>query len=551
MSVVVQHQAVEVVKAAEAVDQAQEKLEQAKRDYKNYERNVDQLEEQLKQLESDYANKVPGVQYDDLLELRELVGDAKDDKEFYQTGIALAAVNLTSSVTALAQQTAAAAASVGTWGFNAGVQLDIDATKTNATEKSSTARGSNISGNKIVIQTGTVDANGKLNTEGTQTTIRGSNVIATQSKNDSGELLKSSIEIETGDLNILSSKNTTETKTKNEHGHITVQQTIYGAAGGPSVNGSYDRNQATDKSTTINNSQLNADNIQLTTSNDLNIRGANVRAEEHLEVAVEGDMNLESQQNRSNSRNTGFGISGGVSMGTTSTAKPGAQTLGNVGDTAGVNGGINTSNGMSVTRETVLTSLTSGGTANVNVKGHSQITGALIATTDAAGADLNQLNFDTGSLSTTDLRNIYQNNQTSTGVSTNLAVGDSKANNNPREGQQIAEGANGKTLSAQTSNLTYSNTNENSASKTLATVGHGNITVGGVQLERDGELTDAGKAAGSPLIGVNRNTEETEKVLWDSSQSQTVDATLDHRLVSEEGRKEKMILLIVKSLGKT
>lgn len=38
------------------------------------------------------------------------------------------------------QQTAAAAASVGTWGFNAGVQLDVDAVRTTTTEKTTTAR---------------------------------------------------------------------------------------------------------------------------------------------------------------------------------------------------------------------------------------------------------------------------------------------------------------------------------------------------------------------------------------------------------------------------
>jgi filamentous hemagglutinin len=547
MSVVVQHQAVEVVKAAQAVDEAKDKLEQAKRDYKNYERNLDQLETQLSQLESDLSNKVPGVNVEDVMELRELIGDLKDDKEFYQAGVALAAVNLTGSVTALAQQTAAAAASVATWGFNAGVQLDIDASKTNTTEKSSTARGSNISGNKIAIQTGTLDENGKLNTDNTQTTIRGSNLIATQSKTDTGEMLKSLISVETGDLNILSSKNTTESSTKTEHGHITVQQTIYGAAGGASVSGSYDQNKSVDKSTTINNSQLKADAISLTTSNDLNIRGGNVRAEDHLEVDVGGDMNLESQQNRSNSRNVGFGVSGGMSFGGTaeSGTKKNAdgsanhtQGLSDVGSASGVNGGFNTSNGMSVTRETVLTSMTSGGTANVKVKGTTYNTGALLATTDENGKDLNQLNFETGAYVSTDLRNIKQNNQTSVGVSTNMGVGDKKPDSNPREGQQIAEGANGKTLNAQTSNLTYSNTNENSASKSLATLGHGNFTVGGVQLERDGELTEAGKANGSPLIGANRDTENTKKTLWDSSQSQTVDATLDHRLLSEDGRAE-------------
>jgi filamentous hemagglutinin len=153
-------------------------------------------------------------------------------------------------------------ASAGTWGFNAGVQLDIDASKSNTKEQGTTAVASELSGNKIVIQTGT------------------------------------------------------------------------------------------------------ANNIDLITSGDANIRGANVHANQHLEADIQGDLNLESMQNRSNSRNTSMGISGGTSFGGNS-------------DVSGVNGGISSGNGMSVTRETVLTSLTSGGTADVNVKGNTQITGAL------------------------------------------------------------------------------------------------------------------------------------------------------------------------------
>jgi filamentous hemagglutinin len=67
------------------------------------------------------------------------VGDVKGDKEWYQAGIALAAINLTSATTALVQQTAAAAQSASTYGFNAGIQLDIDASKSNTTEKGTTA----------------------------------------------------------------------------------------------------------------------------------------------------------------------------------------------------------------------------------------------------------------------------------------------------------------------------------------------------------------------------------------------------------------------------
>ena len=142
LSVVVQHQAVEVVKAAIAVEKAKDdvqggtnvasagsaraiQLEKAKKDYKAYERNLDQLKTQLTQLDDDYKNKVPGVQYDDVLELRDILKDAKGDKEWYQAGVALAAVNLATSIIGLVQQIVAAVQSTGTYGFNAGVQLGV------------------------------------------------------------------------------------------------------------------------------------------------------------------------------------------------------------------------------------------------------------------------------------------------------------------------------------------------------------------------------------------------------------------------------------------
>lgn len=518
LSVVVQHQAVEVVKATEAVDAAKEQLEQAKKDYKAYERNLDQLQEQLHLLEADYNNKVAGVRYEDLLELRELIDDVKDDKEWYQAGVALAAVNLASSITALVQQTAAAAQSASTYGFNAGLQLDIDATKIDSTQQATTAVGSYVSGNNIAIRTGT---NG--DTQSTSTTIKGSHLAATDN-----------IAINTGELNILASKNTTESTTETEHGHVTAQMTVYGASGGASVSGSYDRSKATDKTTTHNNSTLTADQIDLTTSGDANIRGANVHAQSQLTAAIDGDLNLESVQNRSNTRDTSMGISGGMSLGGTGANPNTVQGSGDVGSTSGVNGGLNASNGMSVTRETVLTSLTSGGAADITVKGNTQITSALLATVNEDGSDRGELNLNTGSLTYTDLRNTYQNSQTGGGISTSLGMGEDKAN--PRAGQTTAEGANGESLHANTSNLTYNNTQANSASKTLATLGHGNITVGGTHLEQNGEVTDAGKASDSPLIALNRDATNTEKELWDSEHGQTVDATLDHRLLSEDGR---------------
>src|SRR5690606_154039 len=95
LSVVVQHQAVEVAKAVIAVDEAKDQLEQAKKDYKKYEKDVDNLSTTLAALEADYRNKVPGVNYEDILELREILNDVEGDKEWYVAGVALAAANLT------------------------------------------------------------------------------------------------------------------------------------------------------------------------------------------------------------------------------------------------------------------------------------------------------------------------------------------------------------------------------------------------------------------------------------------------------------------------
>ena len=510
LSVVVQHQAVEVAKALIAVDEAKDQLEQAKKDYKKYEKDLDNLQNTLNALEADYANKPPGVSYEDVLELRELVDDVKGDKEWYVAGIALAAVNLTSKTTALVQQTAAAAQSTATYGFNAGVQLDIDASKTTTSIKETTAVASTVSGNNINIQTGV----GKGSAEGTSTNIGGSHLQA-----------KDTLAINTGELNITASKNTQEIDSNTEQGHISAQMTAYGAAaGGVSVNADFSRSKNSETHTTINNSTLTANNIQLTTTGDTNIRGGNVHADSTLVADINGDLNVESLQNRSRTKNNSAGISGGFSA--------------SGGDVTGVNGGINASNGMSTTRETVRSSLTSGGTADITVAGNTQITAATIATMDEDGNDLGNLNLNTGSLSFTDLRDTHQSNQTSGGISTSLNVGGTTATE-ASQNQQLATDSQGRELDPNTSNITYSNNSQYDASKALATLGTGNITVGGVQMEKDGELTDAGKADDSPLTALNRDTTNTTKDLWSvERQEGNVDLAIDHRLLSEEGRKE-------------
>jgi filamentous hemagglutinin family protein len=530
VSLVVQHQAVEVVKAYERLVEAKEQLEEAKRQYKDYERNLDQLKQSLRQLEQDLADKKPGVNQADLVELRGLIEDVESDKEWYVAGIALASLNLVSASNALATQIVALSASGQTLGFNAGLQLDIDASQTQSEYQSTTAVASTVSGQNIRINTG----NG--NTENTTTNIRGSQLLASNN-----------IAITTGDLNITASKNTAQSSSETQHGHITAQMTVYGAAGGASVNASFDRNQNSAKETTYNNSVLLADSIDLITSGDTTLRGATVRAESTLNADIGGDLTVESVQDRSSSRNSSAGVSGGFSLGGDGDANQGnaftrnLQSANDIGSLSGLNVGANTGNGVSDSRQTVLTSLTSGGTANINVNNHTQITGALIATTDENGNDLNQLNLNTNTISFADLRDRNVSSQTSAGLSVNFNMQPvnppGQASSTPSPAAQsasqpaVATGANGEELKPGTTNIVYNNSQQNSASNAMATLGHGTITVGGTVLEQNGELTGAGKAEGSALAGINRDTTDTKNELWSSDYSQELDVTIDNRLL--------------------
>nr|WP_308368560.1 MULTISPECIES: hemagglutinin repeat-containing protein [unclassified Microbulbifer] len=500
MSVVVQHQAVEVAKAAVALQESADNLKQAKEDYRKYQKDLDNLEDTLDQLEADYANGAPGVTQADIVELKQIIDDAEGDKEWYLAGVAAAAADVTAKTTLLVQQTATAAQSTGTYGFNAGVQLDIDASKTNTESHQTSSLASSLSGSNIRIKT---DSGNGGETTG-NTLIQGSHLQA-----------DNRIAIDTSDLDITASQDTASSRTQTEHGHISVQQTVYGATGGPAVNASMDRSQSRDRQTTYNNSTLNADNISLTTTGDAALTGANVHANRQLDVNIAGDLTAESQQNRASGSNTSAGISGGF-----------GTSGGKDSSLASVNGGANSANGRYQSKETVLTSLTAGGEATVDVGGHTQVTGALIATLDEEGNDLGNLELSTGTLDYADLSNTNYQSQQSAGISTSVGLNGA----NPADpAQKNAQDATGNDdLKLNTSNVQYSNNSHYSKDKSLATVGQGNITV------RD---EDSGK--NGELAGLNRDVTSTEKELFEvDRQEGNVDVTVDHRLLSEEGRKE-------------
>ncbi|HEY0923395.1 hemagglutinin repeat-containing protein [Rheinheimera pacifica] len=506
ISLVVQHQAVEVAKAAKAVDDAKDQVKQAEADYRKYQKEKDQLETTLAQLEADYQNKVPGVNYSDIVELRNLLDDVKGDEAWYVAGIATASANLVSKTTLLVQQTAAAAQSGATYGFNAGLQLDIAASKTDSSLDATSSVASTINGNNINIVTGGDGQSGN-------TLIQGSALNANQNLN-----------IFTGELNVLASQDTQRSQTDTQSGTITIAQTLLGAAGGPTVNASLNSSQQQDKQTTHTNASLSADNLNIVTTGDANIIGGNLQGTTAVNMAIGGDLTLESVQDRFSGSNKGFGISGGVSLGGVFTNENGVAAnnkevkttqLGATDGVSGVNGGVNASSGRYQTTETVLSSIT-GGAVNIDVNGHTQLTGALIAAQDAQGNDTGNLSLNTGSLTFTDLSNRSYSSNQSFGVSGSVGVSD-KAN--PADPSQS-----NTNLALNSSNYSYQNQSSQSLDKTLATIGQGNITVGGEAVEPE---------------GLNRDVDNINKEIYAVDRQQgNIELTVDHRLFTEEGREE-------------
>lgn len=495
-SLVVQHQAVEVAKAALALKEATKKLKQAKADFKQYKKGLDSLEATLATLEQEYKAKKPGVIYEDIEELQDLVSEVKSDEAWYVAGVALATENVASKTTLLVQQTAAAAQSTGTYGFNAGLHLDIEASKTQASSQQTTSVGSQLSGENIVVRAG--------NREGNQANISGSTLAA----NDN-------LEIAANEITITSSQDTQNSKSETQSGQIGASMTVYWASTGINLNASFDRNQSTSSSVTHNNSQLNADNITITSTQDTNIKGATVAANDSLTVDVGGNLNVASVQDRHSSSQKGMGISGGLSLSGGQTADGNGalpegtlNSLKGAGNLTGASGGFNTSNGRTRTKQTVLTSLNSGGSADITVANNTNVKGALIATTDENGQDSGELNLTTGSLTFADLSNTSYNQNRSMGLNTSVGVNDGEL-----------DSTNNST------SVQYKNTSGYSKSKTLATIGQGQLTIA------DSENSD-------DTSRLNRDTEHTEKDLFTVDRKKgDIDVTVDHRLLTEDGRK--------------
>ncbi|MCH9741053.1 MAG: hemagglutinin repeat-containing protein [Epsilonproteobacteria bacterium] len=504
VSVSVSHSSVNAVNAIKSVEEAKEQLKQSERDYRTYQKELKKQKVNLATLQQALSEGKPGINKEDIEELKELIDDLKSDEQYYLATITAASANLTSKTTLATQAVAGAATSAGTAGFTGSLDLDIDGSKSHTQTQSSHSRGSSITAsNNLNITTGVQrDEDGntlydelgrvKSDSSGTTASIKGSTLNAGDS-----------IDIKTGELNILASedKSTTDTKSEHVNAHASLS-----TSGGVSASISGDKSQSQMRQTTHTNSQLHASNINLTSTEDTNIKGANIHGSELTTLNVGGDLNIASVQDRSRSKNLSLGMSAGVSGST---------------EVTGANGGVNSSSGKGQSKETVLTSVT-GGTLNVNVKGNTDLKGATLASGeyDEDGSFQGNSNFtlNTGSLTHSDLTNTTLNTQRSASLNSNVSF--TEQSPNPSDPTTNKDESGTRINSSQTS---YSNNIDSSKSKTLATLGEGEISIGGKE-EVDATL--------------NRDTTQTSKDIYSIDRTRgNIDLTVDNRLLTEDGRK--------------
>ena len=498
LSFVVKNEYVQIKPALEAVKDAKKNISKAKDAYNDYQTNLSQQQTQLQALEDQLKANTGFIEQIDLDEMNELVNDLKDDKKYYQANIALAKASLVAKTTALVAQVATAVASSGTYGFNAGFELDIDALETQMQAHQTKAVASNLSANNINITSGN-------NIDNTQsaTTIQGSNLNANNTNTPSNPTNNNTgqINLDSNNLNILSSQNTNNSVEDTEHKNLNLSYTVYGQGAG-NLAGNYSQDNSTNNSqqTTHNNTTLNAANINITTLNDTLIKGATINASNQLNLTTNNlEVSSVSDKTKSKTRSQGASIGVGGS---------GVSSL-----------GFNQAKANTNTKQVVLTSLT-GNSVNIRVKDHTQLTGSTIAAvnkvTDAQGntitTDNAQLNLTTNSLSANSLNTTTNNKSTSVGIT--LGLGNTTGKD--KQGNKTSS------TSLDKINIDYTKDTINAKEKILATIGSGDIQIAN---EDDSNTT---------LL--NRDITNNSVDIYNIKSHKGLQGELDTRLLTKQGR---------------
>ena len=330
------------------------------------------------------------------------------------------------------------------------------------------------------------------------------------------------IDISTNNLNINSSKNTYTSESKDKSIGGTMRYTMYGGGGG-SAGLNYSTSSSDTESLTNNNSHLySAKDMNINTANDATIKGANLRADERLNLKVGNNLSLESVRDKYAYNERGYSV--GVGIGFSSDKSPNSS-FANPSSTkaTSTNANFSRSRSNTITKQTILSSITAN-SLNVEVGKNTHLKGSLLAAgeydKDNTFIDNHNLNLKTNTLSYENLSN------TSYAKGTNFSIGanyiledknnkDSRSNNNQEDkftGLKSIDLSNHR-------NLSYT------LSKNLATLSSGNIEI-------------ADKENSDDLTRLNRDTTKLTKDLVNTSISSNVDGSMDLRVLTKSGQKD-------------
>ena len=502
LSITAQNEYVEVAPASLALIEAIKQLKKVKKEYDSYKHTRDDLKDKLHELKQAYKSKTPGIDGSDIEDLSDILENVNDEERYYKANIALAMANVEAKSLALVAQVAAAAKAASNWytfGFSVGVAASVNGHKSKSNSNEVVSNPSNLSANNIKIQTPN------------DTTITGSNLSA-----------NNLIDINTNNLNINSSKNTYTSESKDKSIGGTMRYTMYGGGGG-SAGLNYSTSSSDTGSLTNNNSHLySAKDMNINTANDATIKGANLRADERLNLKVGNNLSLESVRDKYAYNERGYSV--GVGIGFSSDKSPNSS-FANPSSTkaTSTNANFSRSSSNTITKQTVLSSITAN-ELNVEVAKNTHLKGSLLAAgeydKDNTFIDNHNLNLKTNTLSYENLSN------TSYAKGTNFSIGanyiledknnkDSRSNNNQEDkftGLKSIDLSNHR-------NLSYT------LSKNLATLGSGNIEI-------------ADKDNSDDLTRLNRDTTKLTKDLVNTSISSNVDASMDLRVLTKSGQKD-------------
>lgn len=408
--------------------------------------------------------------------------DAKEnprikDYSDYETNVALVTAGLASAVIAAAAAAAGAAGSTATLGMSADVQAKTEVTKDTYENESVNQRGSTI-------------------------IARGGDVNLTAEENIRQQA--SYVVSEQGDINYTAGGDVTIEAAANTYSenssHESYVDTLTIGNSNTSAAHSQDKNKSTYESTTWVNSGVYAANgaVNITSGGDTTISGANISAED-VGLNVGGNLLVASRQDEIHAVNSGSGFSVG----------------GGVGNGVNANIGLNNSSGYT---DSVWTNNQTSiiGTNSVNVNADTtHIKGAIIANITEDGTDGGGLNLTSNELTFENLEDYHYSENKSSGFNIGLSGVD-----NPLDLAKHPKGSIGFTLV---------DSGEEREQNTNATIGQGQITIGGAEATAD------------QLAGLNRNIDASQVITKDELTG-GLDAglTVDLRLldVTGEGQKE-------------